>query len=117
MSAPADTPPPDAPDVPNADASNAEAQAAVPFTIDDAEKRRILNRLKRLEGQVRGLQRMVEEERACRDILTLVAGVRSALEATGDAVLENYLRRCQADFEAGSGDVGDLLAAVKLARG
>jgi DNA-binding FrmR family transcriptional regulator len=92
-------------------------RAPVPFSIDDAEKRRILNRLKRLEGQVRGLQRMVDEERPCRDILTLLSGVRSALDATGDAVLENYLRRCQADFEAGSGDVGDLLAAVKLARG
>ncbi len=89
----------------------------VPFSIDDTEKRRILNRLKRLEGQVRGLQRMIDEERPCRDILTLLSGVRSALDATGDAVLENYLRRCQADFEAGGGDVGDLMAAVKLARG
>lgn len=85
-------------------------------SIDGAEKRRILNRLKRLEGQVRGLQRMVDEERSCRDILTLLAGVRSALDATGDAVLESYLLRCQADLESGTVDVGDLLAAVKLAR-
>lgn len=92
-------------------------EAATPFTIDDDEKRRILNRLKRLEGQVRGLQRMIEEERPCHDILMLLAGVRSALGATGDAVLENYLQRCLADFENGTGDVGDLLAAVKLARG
>lgn len=91
--------------------------SSVPFAIDPSEKKRILNRLKRLEGQVRGLQRMVDEERSCREILTLLSGVRSALDATGDAVLENYLRRCQADFETGSGDVGDLLAAVKLARG
>jgi DNA-binding FrmR family transcriptional regulator len=87
------------------------------FSIDDAEKKRILNRLKRLEGQVRGLHKMVDEERACRDILTLLAGVRSALDATGDTILENYLKSCQADFETGSGDVGDLLAAVRLARG
>lgn len=87
------------------------------FSIDEAEKKRILNRLKRLEGQVRGLHRMVDEERACRDILTLLAGVRSALDATGDTILENYLKSCQADFETGSGDVGDLLAAVRLARG
>lgn len=93
------------------------AVAGTPFAIDENEKRRILNRLKRLEGQVRGLQRMVDEERACRDILTLLSGIRSALDATGDAVLENYLRRCQADFEHGSADVGDLLAAVRLARG
>lgn len=87
-----------------------------PFTIDEEEKRRILNRLKRLEGQVRGLQRMIDEERPCGDILTLLAGVRSALDATGDAVLENYMQHCLADLENGSGDVGDLLAAVKLAR-
>lgn len=93
------------------------ARTSVPFAIDPSEKKRILNRLKRLEGQVRGLQRMVDEERSCRDILTLLSGVRSALDATGDAVLENYLKRCQADYEAGSGEVGDLLAAVKLARG
>lgn len=94
-----------------------EGHLGVPFVIDDAEKKKILNRLKRLEGQVRGLQRMVDEERSCRDILTLLAGVRSALDATGDAVLENYIRRCQADFERSGSDVGDLLAAVKLARG
>jgi DNA-binding FrmR family transcriptional regulator len=91
--------------------------ATAPFSIEEAEKKRILNRLKRLEGQVRGLHKMVDEERACRDILTLLAGVRSALDATGDTILENYLKSCQADFETGSGDVGDLLAAVRLARG
>lgn len=91
--------------------------STTPFAIAPEEKKRILNRLKRLEGQVRGLQRMVDEERSCREILTLLAGVRSALDATGDAVLENYLSRCMADFENGSGEVGDLLAAVKLARG
>ncbi len=93
------------------------APEAASFSLEAAEKKRILNRLKRLEGQVRGLHRMVEEERACRDILTLLAGVRSALDATGDTILENYLKSCQADFETGSGDVGDLLAAVRLARG
>lgn len=93
------------------------APEAASFSLEEAEKKRILNRLKRLEGQVRGLHRMVEEERACRDILTLLAGVRSALDATGDTILENYLKSCQADFETGSGDVGDLLAAVRLARG
>lgn len=105
------------PDASSPDASADRTPNSVPFAIDPSEKKRILNRLKRLEGQVRGLQRMVDEERSCRDILTLLSGVRSALDATGDAVLENYLRRCQADFETGSGEVGDLLAAVKLARG
>ena len=63
----------------------------------NAEKQRILNRLRRLEGQVRGLHKMVEEERPCQDILTLLAGIKSALDATGDAIFEEYLDRCGQD--------------------
>lgn len=82
-----------------------------------AEKRRILNRLKRLEGQIRGLQRMIDEERPCHDVLTLLSGIRSALDATGDAVLESYLHRCTADLRDGETDIGRVLSAVRLARG
>ncbi|MEM6430262.1 MAG: metal-sensitive transcriptional regulator, partial [Deinococcota bacterium] len=57
----------------------------------------MINRLRRLEGQVRGLQRMVEEERSCKDVLTLLAGVRSALNATADRILVNYLEHCQTE--------------------
>lgn len=58
-------------------------------------QKRILHRLRRLEGQVCGLSRMVEEERDCLDILTLLAGIRSALDAAGEALLEGYVERCQ----------------------
>lgn len=81
------------------------------------DTRKILNRLRRLEGQVRGLQRMVEEERTCQEVLTLLSGVRSALDATADVVLEHYLHTCRAEFSDGEGDVQDLIKAVKLARG
>ncbi|GGR09566.1 metal-sensitive transcriptional regulator [Deinococcus ruber] len=64
-------------------------------TPPDAEKQRILNRLRRLEGQVRGLHKMVDEGRNCQDILTLLTGVKSALNATGDAIFEEYIARCQ----------------------
>ncbi|GIW33887.1 metal-sensitive transcriptional regulator [Meiothermus sp.] len=67
--------------------------------FDPSEKTRIIHRLRRLEGQVRGLQKMVEEDRECRDILTLLSGVRSALESVGEEILEAYLARCQADLE------------------
>ena len=86
-----------------------------PTTND--EKAKLLNRLRRLEGQVRGLQRMIDEDRSCQDVLTLLSGVRSALDATADAILENYLERCQTEFAGGGGDVQDLIYAVKLARG
>ena len=85
--------------------------------ISEAQKTKILNRLRRLEGQVRGLQKMVDDERSCQEVLTLLAGVRSALDATADVILENYLTRCEADFRGGEGDVAALLRAVKLARG
>jgi CsoR family transcriptional regulator, copper-sensing transcriptional repressor len=90
--------------------------AAIAETVVKRNKTKILNRLRRLEGQVRGLHKMVEEERPCRDILTLMAGVRSALEATGDQILETYLEECQADFSRGQGDVQRLVEAVRLLR-
>ena len=83
----------------------------------DVEQRKILNRLRRLEGQVRGLQRMIEEGRDCRDVLTLVAGVRKALDASGDAILARYLESCRAELGAGQGNVDEIVHAVRLARG
>ncbi|WP_161884128.1 metal-sensitive transcriptional regulator [Deinococcus alpinitundrae] len=67
------------------------------LTERQPDKQRVLNRLRRLEGQVRGLQKMVEEERPCQDILTLLSGIRSALDATGDAIFEEYINRCLMD--------------------
>jgi CsoR family transcriptional regulator, copper-sensing transcriptional repressor len=81
------------------------------------DKTKVLNRLRRLEGQVRGLQRMIEEERDCREILTLLAGIRSALDGAADIILEAYLKECQQSFLSGEGDVRDVVAAVRLARG
>lgn len=92
-------------------------QEAKKQNVSKEQKTKILNRLRRLEGQVRGLQKMVDDERSCQEVLTLLAGVRSALDATADTILENYLDKCQADFKDGEGDVSELLRAVKLARG
>ncbi|HRN18887.1 MAG: metal-sensitive transcriptional regulator [Trueperaceae bacterium] len=80
-------------------------------------RRKIVNRLKRLEGQVRGLQRMIEEERPCREVLTLVAGTRKALDAAGDEILANYLTECRSALAQGEQDVEELLTVIKLARG
>ena len=62
--------------------------------VDPDVKAKSLNRLRRIEGQVRGLQRMVEEERYCADILTQVASVQEALRAVGKELLRNHLRHC-----------------------
>ena len=57
-------------------------------------KPKLLRRLKRIAGQVGGLQKMVEDDRYCVDILTQVAAVRSALDAVGAAVLAEHISGC-----------------------
>jgi DNA-binding FrmR family transcriptional regulator len=64
------------------------------LAVDPEVKRSVLTRLRRIEGQVRGLQRMVEEERYCADVLTQVTSVQEALRGVGRAMLHNHLRHC-----------------------
>jgi DNA-binding FrmR family transcriptional regulator len=83
------------------------------------DKKKILNRLRRIEGQVRGIEKMVEEDRYCIDVLTQVGAVITALESVGLKVLEDHTRHCVAGALA-SGDevearakVEELVAAVE----
>ena len=62
--------------------------------VDPARKAEVQRRLKRIEGQVRGLQRMVEDERYCADILMQVASVQRALSSAGKVLLRNHLEHC-----------------------
>ncbi|HEV2179477.1 MAG TPA: metal-sensitive transcriptional regulator [Gemmatimonadaceae bacterium] len=57
-------------------------------------KARNLTRLRRIEGQVRGLQRMVEQDRYCADIMTQIASVQEALRAVGKELMRNHLKHC-----------------------
>lgn len=58
------------------------------------DKKAMLQRLRRIEGQVRGLQRMVEEERYCAEILTQISSVEEALGGVSKLLLKNHLRHC-----------------------
>jgi CsoR family transcriptional regulator, copper-sensing transcriptional repressor len=62
--------------------------------VDPAIKDRNLNRLRRIEGQVRGLQRMVDEERYCADVLTQISSVHEALRAVSRELMRNHLKHC-----------------------
>jgi CsoR family transcriptional regulator, copper-sensing transcriptional repressor len=62
--------------------------------VDPAIKDRNVKRLRRIEGQVRGLQRMVEEERYCADVLTQISSVQEALRAVGRELMRNHLKHC-----------------------
>ena len=69
-----------------------------------------LKRLRRIEGQARGLQRMVEEEKYCIDILTQVSAVTKALQAVALALLDEHIAHCV----AGAVTEGDYAADIKL---
>ena len=62
--------------------------------VDPETKASNLRRLRRIEGQVRGLQKMVTEDRYCPDILVQVSSVQEALRAVGQALMRNHLRHC-----------------------
>lgn len=79
------------------------------------DKRALIARLRRIEGQVRGIQRMVEEDTYCIDVLTQVNSVSAALRAVGLELLSDHARHCVAEsIERGAGEekIDELLAAV-----
>ncbi|RDI45546.1 metal-sensing transcriptional repressor [Falsibacillus pallidus] len=71
----------------------------------DEDKTKLLNRLKRIEGQVRGIQKMVEDDRYCVDILIQLSAINAAMKKVGMNLLENHTRHCvKGAIEAGNGD-------------
>ena len=69
------------------------------------DKDKYLNRLRRIEGQVRGLEKMIEEDKYCIDILTQVAAATSALQSVALGLLEDHLGHCVAQATAEGCDV------------
>jgi DNA-binding FrmR family transcriptional regulator len=64
--------------------------------VDADAKERNLKRLRRIEGQVRGLQKMVDEDRYCADIMTQISSVQEALRSVGRELMRNHLKHCAA---------------------
>ncbi len=62
--------------------------------VDPAIKERSLKRLRRIEGQVRGLHKMVDDDRYCADVMTQIAAVHEALRGVGREIMRNHLRHC-----------------------
>ena len=79
-----------------------------------ATKDQTLNRLKRVEGQVRGIERMVEEDRYCIDVLTQITAVQAALDKVGLALLDEHARHCVLGAAPDDRDekTAELMAAV-----
>jgi len=85
------------------------------YTMNKAD---YLNRLRRIEGQVRGLQRMIDEDEYCIDVLTQIASVSKALQGVGLGLLDEHLRHCvthaaQSDPSEGDAKVHEAVQAVE----
>jgi DNA-binding FrmR family transcriptional regulator len=80
-----------------------------------ATKEQLHNRLRRIEGQVRGLQRMVDEDRHCIDVITQISAVQAALDKVALGLLDGHVRHCLGSGDAHSDctePVEELIAAV-----
>ncbi len=69
----------------------------------DSERRKSLGRLRRIEGQIRGLQRMIEAQAPCVEVLTQVSAVTAAMKKTGNAIIRANMARCMAESSGGNG--------------
>ena len=80
-----------------------------------ADKEQLLNRLRRVEGQVRGVERMVEEDRYCIDVVTQITAIQAALDKIGLGLLDGHARTCMAEprsAKQASMQVDELMGAV-----
>ena len=85
------------------------------MTEEEISKGVVVIRLKKIEGQVRGLQKMIESGRDCESILTQLAAVRSAIESAGALLLNNYMKLCFArGVEDESTNIDSLARAVAI---
>jgi DNA-binding FrmR family transcriptional regulator len=94
---------------PAADAGAGAAGERRAIAVDPAAKARNGKRLRRIEGQVRGLQKMVEEDRYCADILTQISSVHEALRAVGRELMRNHLKHCASHAIRSDGDSADAM--------
>ncbi len=93
---------------------NSGKQPVTPRT--DGEKQAVLNRLKRIEGQVRGIQKMVENDRYCVDILVQISAINKAINKVGYSLMERHTHHCVADaIQKGEGEeaIDELMKVVQ----
>lgn len=83
---------------------------------NDKAKKDIQNRLKRIEGQVKGIEKMVDNDAKCKDILIQIAAIRSAINKVGTIILENYAKNCFVETETDSSlnKIDDLVSTLTM---
>lgn len=79
----------------------------------EEEKKLLLNRIKRIEGQVRGIGRMIEEDSYCADIITQITAANAALDALNREILSKHIKTCvENDIKAGKDETVDELLDI-----
>ena len=78
------------------------------------DKAAVITRLRRIEGQIKGIQKMVDEDKFCGDILTQVAAARAALNNAGGLILENYMKKCIENYLEGSSEEEDIDKLIEI---
>jgi DNA-binding FrmR family transcriptional regulator len=94
----------------------AECEHHAEHAVVQPNKSALLKRLNRIEGQVRGIAKMVEEDRYCVDVLTQVSAIQSALDALALQLLENHTKGCvRSAIRSGNGEtaIDELMSVVK----
>jgi DNA-binding FrmR family transcriptional regulator len=83
---------------------------------EEISKDILINRLKKIEGQARGIQKMIESGRDCEDILTQLVAIRSAVESVGMLVLQNFMHFCftRREGDKESADINSLARALAI---
>ena len=89
----------------------APTETSTPARGYSATKDQLLKRLRRIEGQVRGVQNMVDEDRYCIDVLTQISAVQAALDKVALGLLDDHARHCLADGDPEE-MTGELMSAV-----
>ncbi|CQR46529.1 Copper-sensing transcriptional repressor CsoR [Paraliobacillus sp. PM-2] len=82
----------------------------------DEQKQQVMNRLKRIEGQVRGIQKMVEEDRYCVDVLVQISAIDAALKKVGFSLMEDHTKHCVTNaIQSGKGEasIEELMKVIK----
>ena len=78
------------------------------------DRQAVITRLRKVEGQIKGIQKMVEEEKFCGDILIQVAAARAAINSAGGLILENYIKICLKEYLEGETEEETLNKLVEL---
>ena len=81
----------------------------MPMKIKDQEaKEKLVNRLRRIEGQIRGVQNMLEGERDCREIMQQLASIHSAIQGASRIFLQEYATACLTELDSNGNSVSDI---------